>query len=70
MVNSLIEFHWNNALKTLTISERKGEFPGMLNKRKFEIVLVNENSGIGIETQAISKAIDYSGKKIEVSLKF
>jgi alpha-D-xyloside xylohydrolase len=69
-VYSLIEFHWNNALKTLTISERKGEFPGMLNKRKFEIVLVNENSGIGIETQAISKAIDYSGKKIEVSLKF
>jgi alpha-D-xyloside xylohydrolase len=69
-VYSLIEFHWNNALKTLTISERKGEFPGMLNKRKFEIVLVNENSGIGIETQAISKAIDYSGKKMEVSLKF
>jgi alpha-D-xyloside xylohydrolase len=69
-VYSLIEFHWNNALKTLTISDRKGEFPGMLNKRKFEIVLVNENSGIGIETQAISKAIDYSGKKMEVNLKF
>jgi alpha-D-xyloside xylohydrolase len=69
-VYSLIEFHWNNALKTLTISDRKGEFPGMLNKRKFEIVLVNENSGIGIETQVISKAIDYSGKKMEVNLKF
>jgi alpha-D-xyloside xylohydrolase len=69
-VYSLIEFNWNNALKTITISDRKGEFPGMLNKRKFEIVLVNENSGIGIETQAISKAIDYSGKKMEVNLKF
>jgi alpha-D-xyloside xylohydrolase len=69
-VYSLIEFHWNNALKTLTISNRKGEFPGMLNKRKFEIVLVNENSGIGIETPAILKAIDYSGKKLEVSLKY
>jgi hypothetical protein len=31
---------------------------------------VNENSGIGIETQAISKTIDYSGKKIDVNLKF
>jgi alpha-D-xyloside xylohydrolase len=69
-VYSLIEFNWNNALKTITISDRKGEFPGMLNKRKFEIVLVNENSGIGIETQVISKAIDYSGKKMEVNLKF
>jgi alpha-D-xyloside xylohydrolase len=69
-VYSLIEFNWNNALKTITISDRKGEFPGMLNKRKFEIVLVNENSGIGIQTQAISKAIDYSGKKMEINLKF
>jgi alpha-D-xyloside xylohydrolase len=69
-VYSLIEFNWNDALKTLTISGRKGEFPGMLNKRKFEIVLVNENSGIGIETKGISKAIDYSGGKMEVSLKF
>jgi alpha-D-xyloside xylohydrolase len=68
-IYSLIEFHWNNALETLTISDRKGEFPGMLNKRKFEIVLVNENSGIGIETQVISKAIDYSGGKMVVSLK-
>jgi alpha-D-xyloside xylohydrolase len=69
-VYSLIEFHWNNTLKTVTISDRKGEFPGMLNKRKFEIVLVNENSGIGIETQVISKAIDYSGEKMEVILKY
>jgi len=68
-IYSLIEFHWNNALETLTISDRKGEFPGMLNKRKFEIVMVNENSGIGIETQVISKAIDYSGGKMVVSLK-
>ncbi len=69
-VYSLIDFNWNNALKTLTISDRKGEFPGMLNKRKFDIVLVNENSGIGIETQTISKAIDYIGEKMKVSLKF
>jgi alpha-D-xyloside xylohydrolase len=68
-VYSLIEFYWNNALKTLTISNRKGEFPGMLKKRKFEIVLVNEGTGIGIETQAISKTIDYSGRKMELSLK-
>jgi len=41
-----------------------------LKKRKLEIILVNKNSGIGIETQAILKEIDYSGKKMEVSLIF
>jgi alpha-D-xyloside xylohydrolase len=30
---------WNDRAKTLTIGERKGAYPGMLNKRQFTIVM-------------------------------
>jgi len=68
-IYSLIEFHWDDALKTLTINDRKGEFSGMLNNRKFEIVVVNENTGIGLNiSKSPAKTINYSGKEIVVSL--
>jgi len=67
-VYSTIIFVWDNTLKTLTIGNGNGEFPGMLKNRKFEIVLVNENSGVGIEVSKISKTISYSGKTIVVKL--
>ena len=51
-----------NANKTLIINDIKGEFTGMLKNRKFEIVLVKENSGVGIEISTASKAVNYSGK--------
>lgn len=68
-VYSLISFHWDNAQKTLTISDRKGEFPGMLKNRTFNIVLVSENNGIGVETTEVSsKSIRYDGKKLMENL--
>ena len=33
-----IAFHWNDKTRTLTIDERKGNYPGMLTKRQFTIV--------------------------------
>lgn len=63
-----ILIQWNDRKKELVIGERKGEFPGMLNNRKFEVVLVGENSGIGIVVPKTPKTIDYSGKKIVVQL--
>jgi alpha-D-xyloside xylohydrolase len=68
-VYSLITFHWNNVQKTLTISDRKGEFSGMIKTRTFNIVLVNENKGIGVATTEIPyKTITYSGNKLEEKL--
>jgi alpha-D-xyloside xylohydrolase len=64
-VYSLISFHWDNAQKTLTISDRKGQFPGMHEKRTFNIVLVSETKGLGVETTEIPvKTINYIGKKV------
>ena len=61
-----IEFNWDDTKKTLTIADRKGEFPGMLKERTFAIVLVNENhgNGIGICSKP-DKLVNYSGTKLE-----
>ena len=40
-VFSTITFEWNDKTKTLTIGARQGSYPGMLNDRKFTIVLPN-----------------------------
>lgn len=65
---SSIRFYWNNKLKTLTISDRKGSFSGMLNERKFNIVFVSKNKGTGNElTQKYDNAVNYSGKKIIIT---
>ena len=65
---AVIPMHWNDAAKTLMIGERKGTFPGMLQKRTFRIVFVGENHGAGID--AIStpdKTVEYSGKQITIA---
>lgn len=55
-VYSTISFAWNEAKKTLTISDRKGSFPGMLNERKFNIAMVGQEG----------RTITYTGKKMIV----
>jgi alpha-D-xyloside xylohydrolase len=66
-IYSLISFKWNDARKTLTIEERKGQFPGMLKNRSFSIVLVSANTVNGVEVNTKpSKKINYSGKKLLV----
>jgi alpha-D-xyloside xylohydrolase len=62
-IYATIPFTWNDGRKELTIGERKGEFPGMLKKRTFKIVLVTERKGtaIGI-TAKPDKTVQYDGK--------
>ncbi|MGN6178728.1 MAG: TIM-barrel domain-containing protein [Mucilaginibacter sp.] len=57
-------FHWNDNTRTLSISDRKGNFPGMLKNRKFHIYLAPAAS----LTAENGKTIDYSGKGIAVKL--
>ena len=67
-VCSTISFHWNDAKQSLTIGERKGNFPGMLMERVFRIVVVRENHGIGVEPDATpDKTIRYSGTPVSVN---
>jgi alpha-D-xyloside xylohydrolase len=64
---STIQFSWDDAAKELIISDRIGDFPGMLNERSFNIVLVSVNHGTGLDvTQDPDKFIRYTGKKITI----
>ena len=66
-IYSTISFDWNDKKKTLTISDRNGLFPGMFNERKFNIVIVGENKGVGENlTNQPDKVINYTGKKLVV----
>jgi alpha-D-xyloside xylohydrolase len=66
---SLIAMNWDDKKKTLTIEDRKGEFPGMLKDRTFNVVIVGAGHGTGVDMeQKIDKVINYQGKK--VSIKF
>ncbi|MCR8560856.1 glycoside hydrolase family 31 protein [Mucilaginibacter sp. BJC16-A38] len=56
-----IVFHWNDKTKTLSISDRKGNFPGMLKKRKFSIYISPAES-----TPEKGRTIEYSGKAIAI----
>ena len=63
-----IPLHWDDGGHTLTIGDRKGNFPGMLESRLFRLVFVSENHGVGASpTDAADKVIQYSGKQITVT---
>lgn len=64
---SEIPFSWDNAKRTLTIGARQGAFDGMLQKRRFSIVLVDGRHGTGDSpTASPDRRITYTGKKIMV----
>src|SRR5262249_18830113 len=64
-----IPFSWDDSSQTLTVGDRKGSFPGMLESRTFRIVLVSEGYGNGDGlTNALNKIVSYSGKAITVSM--
>ena len=63
-----IPLHWDDTSHTLTIGERKGQFPGMLQNRTFHIVFVADNHGVGVNpTDEADKAVQYSGTQITIT---
>ena len=68
-IYSTITFDWDDKKRTLTIDDRNGSFPGMLDSRKFNIVLVNANKGGGENLIGQpDKEITYTGGKQTVKL--
>ena len=66
-LNATIPVHWSDASRTLTIGDRSGNFPGMLDKREFRIVLVRETHGVGIDpTDKPDKITSYQGRSISI----
>ncbi|WPU94866.1 glycoside hydrolase family 31 protein [Mucilaginibacter sabulilitoris] len=66
---STIQLSYNEASKTLTIHGRQGGFPGMLSKRRFNIVLIRKDKAVPLNSDSTNtQQINYEGK--EVTLKF
>ena len=58
-VYSTIPISWTERTQTLTIGERKGSYPGMLEKRQFTVVTLDGRQ----------QTVDYSGQEVRCNLK-
>ena len=56
-----ITLRWSDAAHTLTISAQAGSFPGMLQKRTFNVVLVSSKHGVGEEITHPDQVVNYNG---------
>ena len=65
---SIIPFTYDESAKTLTIGVRQGSFDGMLQKRTFNIVLVDKLHPKSYNPDAKGILVNYSGEKQEVKL--
>lgn len=65
---SEITFTWNDAVNTLSISDRTGSYPGMLKNRRFNIVKVDTSTPSGSKPASASKSVTYSGKSKAIVL--
>jgi alpha-D-xyloside xylohydrolase len=61
---STISFSWNDAKRQLTIGKRHGIFPGMPEKRIFQIIIVKKNHGnSGESADTPDKTLPYQGEE-------
>ena len=68
-VYATIPMHWDDASQTLTIGDRVGSFPGMLNDRTFKVVLVGEGHGVDVAPCASpEKSVGYHGSALVLSM--
>ena len=65
---STIPIHWDEAARTLTIGERAGEYPGMLQQRAFRVVLLDAAHPHGYDPDAKGTRCDYQGKSVTLNL--
>jgi len=62
-------FTWNDKTHSLTISDTKGHFNGMLKTHTFNVILVNGEHGSGINaTTKADKVITYQGRQLTVKI--
>ena len=67
---SIIPVHWDDKAETLTIGNRSGSFPGMLEHRSFRIVSVMNGRGTGISSSAEADVtVEYDGKATSVHMR-
>ena len=64
-----IDISYNDAMRTVTIGQRKGSFPGMLKQRRFNVVFVSADNARELNLDSPEgKLVKYSGKAVTVKL--
>lgn len=68
---AVIDFKYDDAQKQVTIGARKGSFDCMLQKRRFNIILVDQKKqqGVNLAKSPKGKVVKYSGQAMTVKLK-
>ncbi|MHC6728487.1 DUF5110 domain-containing protein [Prevotella sp. TF12-30] len=68
---AVIDFKYDDARKQVTIGARKGSFDGMLQKRRFNIILVDQKKqqGVNLTKSPKGKVVKYAGQAMTVKLK-
>ena len=64
-----IDISYDDASRTVSFSARKGQFPGMLKQRRFNIVLISKDAPqpLNLDNPA-GKMVQYQGKAVSVTL--
>ncbi len=63
-----IELSYDEASRSLTIGDRKGEFKGMLKERSFNVVMVDKTHPQPFDLKTKGKEINYNGLKTIIRL--
>ena len=67
-VFATIPIAWHDTTHTLEIGKRRGEFPGMLKSRTFNLVWVSANHGAGVAaTKNPDATVHYDGRAMRVT---
>ena len=68
-VHAVIPLSWDDKSHNLTLGDRQGSFPGMLQVRTFRVVRVGKDHGIGLgETREVDVTVHYDGSKQTIKL--
>lgn len=65
---STIQFSYDDSSRSLVIGNRQGEYPGMLQKRSFNIVFADKSNPAPFDINTKGVLIDYNGEKKTIKL--
>ena len=64
-----IDISYDDASRTVTIGQRKGQFPGMLKTRRFNVVLVTKDAPKPLDLDSLEGTmVNYNGKAVTIQL--
>jgi alpha-D-xyloside xylohydrolase len=68
--HAVIPIGWDDHIGMLTIGARQGSFPGIVEHRRFRVVLVADGRGVAAEVTGSANAeVSYEGKEVKATIK-